>query len=252
MNFQEKVVLVTGGAYGIGASCVEEFLRRDVKGLVVADADEGKGFFKRLDDTYGGRVSFIKTDVTDKNSIENAFEQTIAKYGNIDVIINSAAMFDESQWEKVIQINLISTAQSCLLAVDKYLPKYKIGQDAYIVNIISLAGLVPVEAAPHYSASKHGVVGLTRSYGCTKSIIRSGICVMGICQGLTDIPLLKNINSSTTLYGELDERMAILPRQKPEVVAAKLMEMLENPESGAIWIVYNGVCSKAGLPTLEK
>ncbi|GJQ75734.1 hypothetical protein Trydic_g17806 [Trypoxylus dichotomus] len=239
MSFHGKVVLVLGGGYGYGAKCVEELLKREVKGVVIADSGQDHVFLKQLHDQYGDeKFIFVEVDVTDKASIENSFERTIEKYGNLDILINAAALFDESQWERVIQVNLIGTATACFLAINKYFPKYKSGVDAYIVNIISISGLVPIQPAPHYTASKHGLVGLTRAYGLNKILTGNGICVMGICQGLTDIPMVQDL-SSKIVYAEYISEY-VLAIQKPEAVATGVMKVLENPESGSIWVVNAG------------
>ncbi|GJQ75739.1 hypothetical protein Trydic_g17811 [Trypoxylus dichotomus] len=248
MDLSEKVALVTGGLSGIGASCVEEFLKNGIKGVVIADISEGEEITQDFNTKYGeGRVTFVKTDVSDKESFKNAFEKTVNTYNSIDILINAAGIVDETKWLNIIQVNLVGSALGCHLAINTYFPKYKSGTNTYIINISSIVGLIPHKGAPHYSATKHGLVGLTRSYGTNEVISEQGIFVMALCPGRTDTPLLSRVLQEKISFTALPT----LPYQKPEAVSKSVIQILQKPENGSIWLIDYGKLSKVELFTYE-
>ncbi|KAI4460842.1 15-hydroxyprostaglandin dehydrogenase [nad(+)] [Holotrichia oblita] len=253
MNLSEKVVLITGGSGGLGATCVEELLKNDVKGVVIADINDGEELVRNFNAKYGnGRTIFVKTDVRDNSSFENAFQTAVDTYKNIDILINCAGVFDEYAWEKVLDINLKATARGCLLAINKFFPNYKTNSDTYIINFASITGLVPFELAPHYTASKHGVVGISRSYGCNPVIIGRNIYVMALCPGGTHTAMLAGVDESTVIFTEImEEQIAALALQQPDVVAKSVIKMLNQPEGGSVWVINGNDLYKKKLPTVE-
>ncbi|GJQ75738.1 hypothetical protein Trydic_g17810 [Trypoxylus dichotomus] len=256
MNLSEKVVLVTGGLSGIGASCVVEFPKNGIKGVVVADISSGEEIIQNFNAKYGeGGVTFVKADVflinrgwsimtctsniywkrvlmyvysasndcltpnndasSNKGDNENAFQKTVDTYNSIDILISAAGIADENDWQRLIQVNLIGPSIGCNLAINTYFPKYKTGASAYIINISSIAGIIPYKDAPHYAATKHGLIGLTRSYGQNKVIIEQDVFVMALCPGRTDTPMENPTFLSKTLYGDqLLEDLFAVPSQK--------------------------------------
>ncbi|KAK9696025.1 short chain dehydrogenase [Popillia japonica] len=260
MKWSEKVVLITGGTGGIGAPCVEEFLKIDVKGVVIADVHDGEELVRNFNAKYGnGRTIFVKTDVTDKSSFEINCAGIFNEYTweklldvNIDILVNCAGIFNEYTWEKLLDVNLKGTAHGCLLAINKFFPNHKTNSDTYIINIASIAGLVPSELAPHYAASKHGVVGLSRSYGCNPVIIGRNICVMALCPGVTDTAMLRSIDESTVVFTEIiKEQIAGLRSQNPDAVARSVIKMLDRPEGGSVWVINGDDLFKKKLATME-
>ncbi|KAK9696006.1 short chain dehydrogenase [Popillia japonica] len=234
MDFSGKVVLVTGGASGIGACSVEEFLKSGVKGVLIADVSDGQELAQKLNEKYGsGRVTFVKTDVTDENSFDNAFQQAVKQYGNIDILLNCAGLMDEVKWKKLYQVNVIGTVTGCQLAIEKYFPKHKNGDKAYIINIAS-------------------VIGLTRSFGENKIVLDQGICMLVLCPGLTDTPLIAGLNAETLTYIDLLEaEKSAFVTQSPQAVAKAAVEILEKGESGSVWIIDTNELYQIKLPKYE-
>ncbi|GJQ75737.1 hypothetical protein Trydic_g17809 [Trypoxylus dichotomus] len=253
MNLAEKVALVTGGLSGIGASCVEDFLKNGIKGIVVADINSAEEIIQNFNAKYGeGRVTFVKTDVSERESFANAFQKTVDTYNNIDILINAAGIIEQDDWQRVIQVNLVGPTLGCELAINTYFPKYKTGANAYIVNISSLAGIVPYRGAPYYAAAKHGLIGLTRSYGQNKVIIEQGIFVMALCPGRTDTAMENPTPLGKTLYGDqLLEDLFAVPCQKPEAVSKSIIEILGTPQHGSVWVTQASKLSKVKLLTYQ-
>lgn len=94
------------------------------------------------------------------------------------------------------------------MAINKFFPKYKSGSEAYIININSVVSLTPVVVHPHYSTSKSATLALTRSFGVNKTIAESGVYVMAICPGITDTPLLKEMENVIVYKQHLKEGLA--------------------------------------------
>ncbi|GJQ75736.1 hypothetical protein Trydic_g17808 [Trypoxylus dichotomus] len=253
MNLSEKVALVTGGLSGIGASCVEEFLKNGIKGVVVADISSREDIIQNFNAKYGERrVTFVKADVSDRKSFANAFQETVNTYDNIDILINAAGIGDENNWQRLIQVNLVGPALGCELAINTYFPKYKSGANAYVITISSIVGIIPYRGAPHYAAAKHGLIGLTRSYGENKVVTEQGIFIMALCPGRTDTPMVNSPSLGKTLYSDqLLEDINALPPQQPEAVSRSVIEILQAPQHGSVWVIQDSKLSKVELLTYQ-
>lgn len=163
----DSVAVVTGGAKGIGGATARRLAAEDAS-VVVADVDRDAG-----EETVsairsdGGDATFTETDVTDPDAARAMVETAVEDYGGLDVAVNNAgiitsmvdvAEIEEEQWDRLLGINLTGV-WNCMRAE---LPELEDGGGA-IVNVTSVAGLVGMPALGSYSASKHGVVGLTRT-----------------------------------------------------------------------------------------
>jgi len=169
MSFLRKVALVTGGARGFGKAFGREVLENGGKvSLLDVITKEGSATAAEFNKEFGaGSAAFIKCDVSNKQELANAFQETKETFGHIDIVINNAGIagtkgLDSPQWEKVLDIDLTAVVHGNILA-KQYLSKDNGGRGGVVVNIASAAGLTGVPAEPVYAAAKHGVVGLSRS-----------------------------------------------------------------------------------------
>ncbi len=223
-EFQGKVVIVTGGSYGIGRAAAIGFSQRGAK-VAIADVDvpRGEETLHRIKDG-GGEAIFIKTDVALETDVKVLVEKTVQAFGRLDCAFNNAGIhkvfastvdFTAADWEEMINVNL----KSVWLCMKYEIPQMlKQGKGA-IVNTSSAAGLVGAPSNPAYPASKHGVVGITKSTAL--EFARKGIRVNCVCPG----PVRTGMNealvkSNPEMVKAMDQKVPMGRIGEPEEVAA--------------------------------
>lgn len=167
-DFREKVVLVTGGASGLGAGLAAALLERGAS-VVIADINvEGaQALASRWVAERGDRAWAVALDVTSSEQVDGVVDEVVRRHGRIDLLINNAGIAVGGEFHdvppravrRVLDINLLGAAQ-VMQAVYRVMVKQGGG---HIVNIASMYGLIPGAMAAAYAAAKHGVVGLTES-----------------------------------------------------------------------------------------
>jgi NAD(P)-dependent dehydrogenase (short-subunit alcohol dehydrogenase family) len=193
--FDGKVALVTGAAGGIGRASAQAFAREGAKVLVV-DLDEEHGAqTASLITDAGGTATFHRADVTDEDQVRTMVLAALDTYGGLHCAHNNAGMsgtptaFHEmalSDWQRVLDLNLTSVF---LCMKHELAHMAGDGGGGAIVNTSSGAGVVGFPSLPHYVASKHGVLGLTKT--AAQEYVRAGVRVNAVCPGTTDTPMMQ-------------------------------------------------------------
>lgn len=198
-----KIALITGGTAGIGLAIAQAYLRagasvaicgRNQDRLQNAVCALNKEFIAEGDDqSVSARILGLVCDVTDSKQVEQLVAQTIIIFGKVDILVNSAGMtvggptmtIDPTHWYEVIDCNLNGVYRVTLSVLQRSgMLERKWGR---IINIASTAGKQGVPRSVAYCASKHGVIGLTRSLGLELADL--GITVNAICPGFVETEL---------------------------------------------------------------
>jgi 3-oxoacyl-[acyl-carrier protein] reductase len=167
IDLEDRVAIVTGGAQGFGRAITERFV---ASGAKVAIWDFDQALAEKTAGEIGDQVRVVKVDVADTLSVEQARDATLKALGRIDILVNNAGIAginktvwetDLEEWRKVLRVNLDGPFICCKAVVPVML-KQGYGR---IVNIASIAGKEGNPNAAHYSASKAGLIALTKSLG---------------------------------------------------------------------------------------
>ena len=229
-DFDGKVVIVTGGGYGIGRAACLAFSRDGAK-VVVADVD-----VKSSEDTVGlikeagGDATVVQTDVSQEAEVEALVQKTVKTYGNLDCAFNNVGIhktftstidFTQKDWNQMMDINLKGMWLCMKYEIRQML---KQGKGA-IVNASSVAGLIAAPSNPAYPASKHGVIGLTKMAAI--EFARKGIRVNCICPGPTTMTRMNEELAAIALD--------IIEKMNDKVPMGRTAEPREIAEA-AVWL----------------
>ena len=257
MDVKDKTAAITGGASGIGYSCVEQLLHHNAKSVAILDlpSSKGKDAVEQLTSQFGkGRAFFFACDVTSQEQVESSFKKVVETLGALDILINSAGCLDNAMWDRMIDINVAGLVRTTLLGID-IMGKHNGGRGGTIVNVSSVAGVTPAMEFPIYCATKYAVVGLTASLQGFYD--RTGVRMLLMCPGLTNTPLTDKIVEMTFLsFVDRNKFMADMeawPRQPPVDVAKAMVKLIEKGKNGAVCIVMpNEPPCVIDIPTYDK
>ncbi|UCE23749.1 MAG: 3-oxoacyl-[acyl-carrier-protein] reductase [Candidatus Zixiibacteriota bacterium] len=182
MDFEGKTVLVTGSGRGIGRAIAEKFAAMKAR-VVISDLEQEQ--VEKVAGEIGGETVGIKADVTSLGDVENLFEQARQRFGQVDIVVNNAGIcrdtlmirMDEKDWDMVLDINLKGSFLVTKTAA-KIMMKQRYGR---IINISSIVGIDGNAGQANYSASKAGLLGLTKS--AAKELAARGITVNAVAPG---------------------------------------------------------------------
>jgi 3-oxoacyl-[acyl-carrier protein] reductase len=219
-NLKGKVAVVTGGGRGIGAAIARK-LAGEGADIVVNDIAAGEAGDQLIADLRAGgnKAVFIAADISKAADAKRLIEESITGMGRIDILVNNAGItrdnlimrMSEEEWDSVIAVNLKGTF-NCIQAVTRPMLKQRSGA---IVNLASVVGLAGNPGQANYSASKAGVIGLTKT--AAKELASRGIRVNAVAPGFIETDMTKKLPEEYS--AKLKEAIPLGIFGKPENVA---------------------------------
>jgi NAD(P)-dependent dehydrogenase (short-subunit alcohol dehydrogenase family) len=236
MDIVNKGVFVSGGASGLGAACIRLLIAAGAR-VVIADLNTELG--TTLANELGETAHFVKTDVTNDESVTTAIQQAVEHCGALHITINCAGIGSAEKvlgkngpsslasFSKVISVNLIGTFNVIRVAATAMAQNQpnEGGERGVIINTASVAAFDGQIGQAAYSASKGGIVGMTLPIA--RELARYGIRVMTIAPGIFDTPLLAGLPEAART--SLGQQVPFPPRLgRPDEYAALAKHIIEN------------------------
>ncbi|XP_013190074.1 15-hydroxyprostaglandin dehydrogenase [NAD(+)] [Amyelois transitella] len=247
---KDKVVLITGGAAGIGRELVRAFLTEGAKHIAVLDLDinNGRDLEEELTSKHGpSKIKFYKCDVTSED-LNKCYDSVVRDVDYIDVVINCAGILNDSPkvYLKAIAVNVTALISSSMKAYG-LMRKDKGGRGGTIINISSIMGLLQSGFLPIYSATKTAVLQFSNGLGMDINYSRSDVRVVTVCFGCTYTSLLER-GKMAGVDEDVDDDMFTalerLPHQTVESAARGFMEAFKMASSGSTWLVTSNKPAK--------
>jgi NAD(P)-dependent dehydrogenase (short-subunit alcohol dehydrogenase family) len=250
-NFENQVVLVTGASAGIGQATALAFARQGAR-VVLADVNEDGGVRvqARIREA-GGVAKFFRCDVSEASQVKTLFNQIYDEFGGLDIAFNNAGIegfpsplveLKHEHWKRTIDINLNSAFYCMKEEIALMLKKGR----GVIINCSSIAGIRGFASSGAYVASKHGLLGLTKS--AALDYASHGIRINAICPGVIQTPMIDRFThgSEQALQGLMAQEPIGRLGQPEEIADAVLW--LSQPGAafvnGAEIVVDGGWCAK--------
>lgn len=245
MLLESRVVIVTGGAGGIGRATVLACAAEGAR-VVVADLDEEGGRdVARQADASGPGARFQRVDVSSSEDVERMMEETVDEWGRVDVLVNNAGIVADArlvnmtseQWDRVIDVNLKGLFLCGQSAARRMIDA---GRGGVILNTASVVGLYGNFGQSNYVAAKAGVIGMTKTWA--RELGKHGIRVVAVAPGFIETDILRSVPTEV-----LDGMVARTPLRRlgrPEDVAAAFVFLASDRASyitGTVLSVDGGI-----------
>lgn len=196
MKLKDKIAIVTGASSGIGRQIALELAKEGAKIAVIDLTKEGGDkTLSQIKEQGGGGIA-LAADVSQAKALKDAISKVIREYGKIDILVNSAGIFDgpetflttdEETFDKIIGVNLRGVFLGTKYVLENMIQHHS----GVIINIASVAGLRGGLASPSYTASKHGIIGLTKDTAAVYGA--DGIRAIALCPGMIQTAMTQDL-----------------------------------------------------------
>ncbi len=230
-NFNNKAAVVTGAGSGIGRASAIAFAKKGAKVMVSDINTEGGEETVKIIEGFGGVAQFFKCDVSKSDQVQALMNEVVSAFGRLDFAVNNAGIsmqpgltadIDEEEWDRVISINL----KSVWLCMKYEIPKMLEQGGGAIINMSSLAGIRGRGNTVAYSASKHAIIGITKT--AALEYAKKGIRVNAVCPGLTE----SGMTSGLSQHKALEEKLV-------QKIPMGHMGLSENIADSVVWLCAN-------------
>ncbi len=223
-----QVVLITGGCSGIGQAAAFLFAKEGAK-IFLADLSEklGSEMVEALE-KEGAEAAFARIDVTDFDDVERMVEDCINKFGGIDVLVNSAGIlgprartdrYPNEDFAQVMNVNV----NGVFHAMKAVLPHFLSKKSGSIVNLASVAGILGFANHLAYDASKHAVIGMTKT--AALEFAKHGIRINAVCPAFTSTPMMDSalMNDDSNYFEALQNSIPMRRFAQPDEIAKAIV-----------------------------
>lgn len=240
--FADEVVLITGAGSGMGRSMAREFA---AEGATVVALDRDGASAARTADEIGGKASAVTADVSQRADVDRAIAETLAHHGRIDVLCNNAGILDgyadalntsDELWDSIIATNLTGA----FLMARGVLPTMIDRGNGSIINTASISGWVAGGGGVAYTASKHGIIGLTKQLAFNHGA--QGVRVNAICPGAVQTGMTADLVDDANVQGMIADTLAGRWAQ-PEEIAHLAVFLASDKASfahGGVYVMDGG------------
>ncbi|XP_022294483.1 15-hydroxyprostaglandin dehydrogenase [NAD(+)]-like [Crassostrea virginica] len=238
----DRCAVITGGAQGIGRALAEEMLRNQYK-VCILDMNKtlGEAVQSDLSEKFGDKnVYFFVCDVTKICDMESAVKFCIESWGRIDVFVNNAGIVNEFSPELAVSVNLTAVIRACGIVV-QHMRKDKGGNGGTIINVSSVAGLVPIPFIPIYCATKSGVISYTKTLAKQIEIANQGVVLCCMCPGFTDTAFVQNLEDKIIDFPAAYQAIEKMGLLKVKTVVDGIMKLVADQKNGSLLkVTHNG------------
>lgn len=249
MNLNDKIIVITGGASGMGKAMVKGFLKEGAK-VVAVDINEARLSEMAAEEATANLIT-LAADISKKDTNEKMIDLAIEKFGGLDILINNAGILDnymnvgemaDDVWDRVLQINLTAPMYATRKAVNYFLKNSIKGN---IINIGSVGSIAGARGGAAYVSTKHAIAGFTKN--TAQAYGRSGIRCNLIAPGSVETNITESVNQANMNKAGLDILMAgigsNIGQGKPEDIANVALFLASEDSSfinGAIIVADSG------------